>query len=78
MFKGYTERKFRTVTVGMTAAEVQAILGPPIKRMPWGILPEVWLYTDHKTITGNFWRRWIAFDVDSGRVEEVIADFWFA
>ncbi len=71
---GFAENKFRSIKVGMTAAEVAAVLGPPLKREPFGGFPLVWYYSDQKTAVDNFWRRWIAFE--NGRVSEVISDFW--
>jgi hypothetical protein len=72
--KGYTLSRLRSIRIGMTAAEVGAIMGPPLRQGPWGGLPVVWFYSDQKTGEDNFWRRWVVFD--KGRVVEVINDFW--
>jgi hypothetical protein len=73
---GYTECGFRSIKVGMTTAEVNSTLGPPLGRGPWEDLPEVWFYTQNKTITDNFWRRWVVVDAREDRVAEIIDDFW--
>jgi hypothetical protein len=72
--KGYTLRRLRSIRIGMTGAEVEVIMGPPLRQGPWGGLPVVWFYSDQKTVEDNFWRRWVVFD--NGRVVEVINDFW--
>jgi outer membrane protein assembly factor BamE (lipoprotein component of BamABCDE complex) len=73
---GYTEHGFRSIKVGMTMAQVNSILGPPLGRGPWGDLPQVWFYTQNKTGTDNFWRRWVVVDTTQDRVAEIIDDFW--
>jgi hypothetical protein len=72
--KGYSERRFRAIQVAMTASEVEAILGPPLRQFAWGYLPLVWSYSDHPTDTDNFKRRWVAFK--NGTAVKVINDFW--
>ena len=74
--KGFSESKFRSIKVGMKTADLLSIIGPPLKRAPWGSLPEVWYYTDQKTITDNFWRRWVVVDTNAGEVVTIIDDFW--
>ena len=32
---GYDESRFRQVRVGMTSEEVEALLGPPLEKVPW-------------------------------------------
>jgi outer membrane protein assembly factor BamE (lipoprotein component of BamABCDE complex) len=73
---GYREQGFRSIKVGMTSAQVISIMGPPLGRGPWGDLPEVWFYTQNKTLTDNFWRRWVVVDTTQDRVAEIIDDFW--
>ena len=72
--KGYTDARFRSIRLGMTAIQVEATLGPPLKIAPFGGMPSVWYYTDQETDWDNFWRRWVVFE--RGRVVEIISDFW--
>jgi hypothetical protein len=74
--KGFSESKFRCIKVGMRAEDLQAVMGPPLKRSPWGPFPEVWLYTNQRTITDNFWRRWVVVDDKAHKVAMIIDDFW--
>jgi hypothetical protein len=74
--KGYSEPRFRTLRIGMTASQVEAIMGPPLWKgtHPSFGLPHAWFYTDHHDVTANYKRRWVAFQ--NGRVIEIINDFW--
>ncbi len=74
--EGYSERKFASIKVGATTAEVLSIMGPPLRRGAWGDSPQVWFYTNQRTATDNYWRRWLVFDTAGERVVEIIADFW--
>ena len=74
--EGFSERKFASVKVGATTAEVLSIMGPPLRRAPFGDAPLVWFYTDQRTSTDNFWRRWVVLDPTGKRVAEIITDFW--
>src|SRR4051794_19964256 len=60
---GYSEQKFHSVRVGMTPAQVEAILGPPLQRRAWGGLSDVsfYSYSDTPDDTGNFSRRWVVW-----------------
>ena len=74
--KSFSESRFRSLKTGMKAADVMRVMGPPLKQTPWGQFPQVWLYTDQRTITDNFWRRWVAVDVNTDKVVLIISDFW--
>ena len=74
--KGYSDRRFRSISVGMTTADVLSVMGPPLRRAPWGDHPQVWFYTDQRGITDNFWRRWLFVDPKDDRVVMIIDDFW--
>jgi outer membrane protein assembly factor BamE (lipoprotein component of BamABCDE complex) len=74
--KGFSESKFRSVKVGMKTEDLLSVLGPPLKRAPWGSLPEVWQYTDQRSITDNFWRRWVVIDLNTDSVTAIFDDFW--
>jgi hypothetical protein len=63
----------------MTTAEVEAIMGRPLRIVPWdqmGGSPNVsmWFYTDQPSATANYHRRWVQFEGD--KVIAVINDFW--
>jgi outer membrane protein assembly factor BamE (lipoprotein component of BamABCDE complex) len=73
---GFSDYKFRSIKVGMKTADLLSFMGPPLKRAPWGSFPEVWFYTDQRTITDNFWRRWLVVDANAGEVVMIIDDFW--
>jgi hypothetical protein len=76
---GFSESRFRTLHVGMTRGEVEAIVGPPLRKVLWNQSPEprdeeMWQYSDRKDYTANYWRRWVLFE--NGKVVLVINDFW--
>jgi hypothetical protein len=57
---GYDEIRFRQVRVGMTSSEVEALLGPPLRKVPWW--PDqalvCWKYTNSRPWTSkHYWRR---------------------
>jgi hypothetical protein len=72
---GYSESKFRALRVGMTARQVEHIMGPPLARGQWqvpdgrggpvtvgeGELDDLWYYTRAGKVRGNFWRREVWF-----------------
>lgn len=72
----YSEERFRTIQVGMTTAEVEAVMGPPLRKESASIPAddEMWHYSDQFNGTANFWRRWLLFQ--KGKVLVVIDDFW--
>jgi outer membrane protein assembly factor BamE (lipoprotein component of BamABCDE complex) len=72
--ENYNERNFQRISQGMTASEVAALIGQPLRRSSWGRYNDVWHYTDQRTPVDNFWRRWIAFE--RGCVADRICDFW--
>jgi outer membrane protein assembly factor BamE (lipoprotein component of BamABCDE complex) len=74
--KGYTDRRFRSISVGMTAADVLSVMGQPLRRGPWEDYQQVWFYTDQRTATDNFWRKWLSIDTRNDRVIMIIDDFW--
>lgn len=73
----YDEAKFHTVREGMTASEVEALLGPPIYegKVYESSSERLWAYSRGTSGTSNYWRRWIF--VNDGKVESVVADFWW-
>jgi hypothetical protein len=77
---GYSESRFHRIRVGMTPAEVEAIMGEPLLKGDWGCLTpstgdsETWRYSNQHHYTANFWRRWVIFQ--KGKVVYVVSDFW--
>jgi hypothetical protein len=76
---GYSERRFHRIRVGMTCAEVEAIMGRPLDKVDWsfGTAPkdrEMWRYSKQHNALANCWRRWVLFE--KGKVLEVVSDFW--
>jgi hypothetical protein len=76
----FSEGRFNTIRVGMTGGEVEALVGPPFGKVPWGSPPnpqdtEMWFYSKHPNDTANYWRRWVLFE--KGKVVSIISDFWF-
>ena len=72
--EGYSESKFRSLRVGMTARQVEDLMGPPLERSQWqipsgggpitpgeGILDDLWHYTRAGKARGNYWQREVWF-----------------
>jgi hypothetical protein len=71
--KGYSESKFRSLRVGMTAQEVEQIMGAPLERGEWmdtgdtvvgqpvtvgeGTPSDIWYYSAAAKARGDYWRR---------------------
>jgi hypothetical protein len=80
---GYDESHFRRVRVGMTRAEVESIMGPPLRRdntsQRWAHY-ENWIYSDPTPpgrIGDNYWRRWVMFDrAANGKVAVIVSDYY--
>jgi hypothetical protein len=76
----FSEGRFNTIRVGMTGEEVEALVGPPLGKVPWSSPPnpqdtEMWFYSKRPNDTSNYWRRWVVFE--KGKVVTVTSDFWF-
>jgi hypothetical protein len=69
----YSEARFNGLRPGMTAGDVEAIMGPPLKKVAWNS-QEMWLYSNQPHSTANFWRRWVY--LQDGRTTTIINDFW--
>jgi hypothetical protein len=75
--EGYSESKFRSLRLGMTARQVEDIVGPALERGHWmdsrdtgagqpttpgeGNLSDLWYYTRAGKARGNYWRREVWF-----------------
>jgi hypothetical protein len=84
---GYSESKFRSLRVGMTARQVEDVMGPPLARGRWmdsdasrpatpgeGIPNDIWYYTRAGKAGGNYWRRDVWFR--DGLVHEMDGTFY--
>jgi len=72
----YDESRFLRVTVGMSAEEVESLVGPPIfKSKVFNSRDEVWHYSQGKTELDDYWRRWIA--MSDGKVSQITCDYWY-
>lgn len=73
---GYDEGRFQQIREGMTATEVKALLGPPLFEEPCndGSGTVLWPYTNQKSYTSNYWRRWIYMKND--RVTSIVSEFY--
>ena len=72
---GYDEGRFRSVRPGMTAVQVEAILGEPLIRLAANRGDEVWRYTSGATGASNHWRRWVF--LKAGKVDFTLSDFFW-
>jgi outer membrane protein assembly factor BamE (lipoprotein component of BamABCDE complex) len=69
----YDERRFEKIQVGMTAEEVESLMGVPRSKEPIDGY-ETWMYTEQGNQTISFWRRWVIFD--KGRVFRILNDYY--
>ena len=72
--QGYSENKFNSLHAGMTPEEVEAVMGPPLKKILWEDGSVNWTYSDRPWDTADFSRRWVIST--NGKVEVVINDYW--
>ena len=71
----YSEHKFRSLGIGMTTHDVQAIMGAPNRKDSWADRGEIelWRYSESAN-DGAYWRRWIFFR--NGRVCGIDCQYW--
>ena len=80
---GYDEGLFDDRLLGLPGDRVEALIGPPLSKVPWhcGVPAsasadlERWLYSNHPA-DGNYHERLIILDATTGRVRQVIKQFW--
>ena len=79
---GYSEKAFWTVRPGMSAGEVEGLLGKPLWRRGGAPGEEVWSYTDVRCpegcVTcpdGFYWKRWVVLD-DGEKVVRIEGECW--
>ncbi len=58
----YSESRFNTLRPGMSPAQVEAIMGPPLQKAPWDGPAKsqdsvIWIYSTRLDYTANYWRR---------------------
>jgi hypothetical protein len=78
--EGYSDGRFSKLVIGMSAAEVESIMGRPLRKVPWDVnssppKTEMWFFSDQPTGMANYHRRWVRFE--NGQVTEVINEFWY-
>ena len=72
---GYDENRFQQVRVGMTSGEVEALMGPPLKKVPWPMPGIVnWSYTDSRPGSSDYWMRDVFMGDD--KVVRVVSTYW--
>ncbi|MBP5788490.1 MAG: hypothetical protein J6Y19_11835 [Kiritimatiellae bacterium] len=81
---GYSEKAFWEVRSGMSAGEVEELLGKPLWRREGAPGEEVWAYSGVECpegcVTcrdGFYWKRWVVFD-GGGKVLRVEGECWDA
>jgi hypothetical protein len=72
--KGYDETKFRSLRAGMSAREIESIMGSPLKKVPMTGDYELWYYSDQVNALSSYWRRWVY--VRHGKAMEVVNVYW--
>jgi outer membrane protein assembly factor BamE (lipoprotein component of BamABCDE complex) len=72
--KGYDESRFRAIRTGMTASQVEKLMGPPLPRPRWWPDDDVWFYTFFSQQRTSHRMRRVVFR--DGKVVEVINDFY--
>jgi hypothetical protein len=63
----YSESGFKSLRIGMAREEVEGIMGPPLRKVPWfGYAypvvggDENWRYSEPDN-DGDYWRKWVIF-----------------
>jgi hypothetical protein len=73
--KDYDETKFRSLRAGMSASEIESIMGQPLKKVPMsGDNHELWYYSDQINVLSSYWRRWVY--VRQGKATEIVNEYW--
>jgi hypothetical protein len=83
---GYDESPFQKVHLGMTSAEIEERLGPPLEKVPWW-QPDIsgrpvwgqpgdvnWLYSKRRPGCSNYWMRNVL--MEDGKVIQVQSGYW--
>jgi hypothetical protein len=70
----FNEGKFKTLRPGMPVAELEAIIGPPLEKVPQRDGLVLWAYSKRDDVTCSFWRRWVF--VKDEKIESIDCDYW--
>jgi hypothetical protein len=74
--KGYSETSFKSLTVGMTTGEVEAVMGPPLSKEPWYEPDqETWSYSKQGGVNGIYYIRALYFK--GGRLSQVQMELFY-
>jgi hypothetical protein len=76
--QNYDETKFQRLREGMTAKQVEEIMGPPLKKVFTNQHMDahdegMWYYSNQRNATANFWRRWVL--LEKGKAKLIINDY---
>lgn len=71
---GFTEAKFASLKEGMTAAEVETIMGPPLARIEYKDGEVLWTYSDRDDDTCGYEKRCV--HLESGKVTIIEKMTW--
>ena len=72
--EGYSESRFLRVREGMTADEVEALLGRPLRRIEQADGSWLWTFSDRDDDTCDFEMRWIY--LRDGMVQTIVNRHW--
>ncbi len=67
----YDESRFKALSPGMSAEQVERIMGPPFAKTPWGAHCANWQYS-RKVAPALYRRRWVI--MADGKASEVISE----
>ncbi|QEH35584.1 hypothetical protein OJF2_41370 [Aquisphaera giovannonii] len=71
---GYSEARFLRLREGMSAREVESLLGRPLERVSQADGEELWAYSNRDDDTCDFEMRWVY--LDRGRVKSIANLHW--
>jgi outer membrane protein assembly factor BamE (lipoprotein component of BamABCDE complex) len=72
---GYDETKFRSISKGVSKANVRTRLGDPLAARTFADGETVWYYSEQAAATDNYFVRNVVFDRD-GHVVRTFAEFY--
>ncbi len=71
----YDESRFQQVRAGQTSKEVEALMGPPLRKVPYPDSGNVnWCYTAKRFGYSDYWKRCVFMKND--KVDHVSSMYW--